>query len=642
MRRSLRSAGPFQPETACDVYQLCAFLLLSAPLQAQPKALGPFGGSAAVVAVDAQRSGTVIAATNNALLFRSNDGGDHWTRIAFPAELRARLHAFVVVPKTGDYLVALSDEASTFSGLFRSTDGGQSWNRVSGLGQMDIWSVAVWPLDGRIIAAGTAEGVFLTRDGGERWTRISPQSNRALQPVVSLAFDIVDSRILYAGTPHLPWKTIDGGQHWVSAGKGMMDDSDVFSLQVDETRPFRVFATACSGIYHSTDQGASWTKILDTGDASSRTYQITQDAASPNILFAGTANGLLKSADRGKTWRRLSNHATRWIGFDRSRPGRIFVATDQFGLFRSDDYGESLSQINDGFCNRRILSFATSGDNMYVHSVAGSGGSDLFRRSGGSAGWENVALPSRLLSPQVVDIESPSSEELYAITSTHLLVSPDEGRTWTAASSPTKTSRLTALLVRAPEGRIFVGTEEEGIYFSDDAGDTWLQARLPRTSVAIRSLVALGPQSVAAITSEGLWLSPDGVEYRAVSLPGSDAAINGIVAINGGLLAATSHGLVRSDDHGTTWIRVPGTLDGNTISAICKHPSRPGVLFASQYGSIYRSTDDGKSWTRITASNELPSVRELVVPRADPGTLLVISQNQGVYAVVDDRYNSSR
>lgn len=622
-------------------YKLCAFLLLSVALRAHPKALGPFGGSAAVVVVDAQRSGTVIAATNNALLFRSTDGGDHWARIAFPAELRARLHAFVEVPKTGDYLVALSDEAGTFSGLFRSTDGGLSWNRVSGLGHMDIWSVAVWPLDGRIIAAGTADGVFLTRDGGEHWTRISPQSNRELQPVVSLTFDIVDSRVLYAGTPHLPWKTIDGGQHWGAAGKGMMDDSDVFSLQVDETRPFSVYATACSGIYRSNDRGAGWTKILDTGDASSRTYQITQDATSPNILLAGTANGLLKSTDRGKTWRRLSNHATRWVAFDRSRPGRVFVATDQFGLFRSDDYGESLRPVNDGFCNRRILSFVTSGANMYIHSVAGSGGSDLFRRSGSTAGWENIALPPQLLSPQVVDIASPFSEELYAITSTRLLISPDGGRTWKTATPPTKTSRLTTLLVRVPDRRIFVGTEGEGIYFSDDAGDTWLQAQLPRTSIAIRSLIALGTQSVAAITSDGLWLSPDGVAYRAVSLSGT-TAINGILAISGSLLAATSHGLVRSDDHGTTWIRVPGALDGSTISAICKHPSRPGVLFAAQYGSIYRSPDDGKSWTRVTAPNELPSVRELVVPQADPGTLLVISQNQGVYAVVDDRYNGSR
>jgi len=241
-----------------------------------------------------------------------------------------------------------------------------------------------------------------------------------------------------------------------------------------------------------------------------------------------------------------------------------------------------------------------------------------------------------------VDIDSPLSEQLYAITSTRLLVSPDEGRTWSAVSAPTKTSRLTALLVRSPDGRIFVGTEDEGIYFSDDAGDSWVQGRLPRTKVAIRSLVQIGPQSVAAITSAGLWMSADGAGYRAASLPGSETAINGIVAIDGGLLAATSHGLVRSFDHGATWIRVAGTLDGNTISAICKHPSRPGVLFASQYGSIYRSADDGNSWTRITAPNELPSVRQLVVPRADPGTLLVISQNQGVYAVESDRSDGSR
>jgi len=40
----------------------------------------------------------------------------------------------------------------------------------------------------------------------------------------------------------------------------MIDDSDVMSIIVDPANPENVHATACSGIYHSTNGGAQWVK----------------------------------------------------------------------------------------------------------------------------------------------------------------------------------------------------------------------------------------------------------------------------------------------------------------------------------------------------------------------------------------------
>jgi photosystem II stability/assembly factor-like uncharacterized protein len=225
-----------------------------------PVPIGPFGGSAAFVQVDPQQPETVLAATDNALLFRSTNGGESWTGLSFPASLRATLHALVVSPNTGVYLVGLSHDSRAYSGVFRSSDQGRTWSRMTALGSRDVWSVAVFQIDSRVIAAGTAEGVFLTRDGGEHWSRISPESNHVLRPVVSLAFDPLDWRMIYAGTPHLPWRTVNGGASWKPASSGMQDDSDVFSIQVAE--PLRhVFASACSGIYRSLDRGDRRTKL---------------------------------------------------------------------------------------------------------------------------------------------------------------------------------------------------------------------------------------------------------------------------------------------------------------------------------------------------------------------------------------------
>src|SRR6266850_5361715 len=86
-------------------------LLLCFPLWAGWVALGPFGGSASVVVADPHYSKTFVAGTRNALLFRSSDGGESWTPLAFPAQLQATLDALAIDPQTpGIYLAGVSGE----------------------------------------------------------------------------------------------------------------------------------------------------------------------------------------------------------------------------------------------------------------------------------------------------------------------------------------------------------------------------------------------------------------------------------------------------------------------------------------------------------------------------------------------------
>ena len=49
--------------------------------------LGPFGGSAAIVQIDPHHPGALLAATSNAQLFRSEDSGDSWKALPFPATI---------------------------------------------------------------------------------------------------------------------------------------------------------------------------------------------------------------------------------------------------------------------------------------------------------------------------------------------------------------------------------------------------------------------------------------------------------------------------------------------------------------------------------------------------------------------------
>ena len=110
------------------------------------------------------------------------------------------------------------------------------------------------------MAAGTAEGVFLSRDRGESWARISPESNRDLRPVVSLAFHPGAPYPVRGNNPF----TVENHRRratWESIDSGMIDDSDVFSLRVDANKPALMFASACSGVYRSETSGSLWTRL---------------------------------------------------------------------------------------------------------------------------------------------------------------------------------------------------------------------------------------------------------------------------------------------------------------------------------------------------------------------------------------------
>jgi photosystem II stability/assembly factor-like uncharacterized protein len=487
--------------------QILAFIVATYAMGGGWESLGPFGGSAATVQVDPHHAGTLLAATSNAQLFRSEDSGDSWKALPFPAQLRATLHALAVDQQNpGVYFAGLSGDASQFSGIMRSSDGGLTWTRIAEPGLRAVWSLAIWPQDSRVIAAGGENGLWLTRDGGATWERVTPWDNLKLDPVVSLTFDSRDSKILYAGTPHLAWKTTDGGATWQMIHERMLDDSDVFSILVDNQRTSRIFAATCGGICRSLDGGTGWSKLIQA------------NPLQPSVLLAGTSLGLVKSVDGGNTWRKLSSQSTHWIAFDPVRPNRIYVATDDAGLFRSDDAGESLKAINQGFSNRPFATLAAAENALSVTTGVGS----IFRRSDSQPQWEKLS---------------------------HVAPQPMQPATRPSAD---------------------------------------------------------------------------------------DLRIHGTVTMeDGDLLAATSRGLGRSNNAGSTWQLVPGALEGTTVGALCRHPARPGVLFASTFTGIFGSRDHGRTWRLLASGVDRPDdfIALLMLP-GNPDRLFALSRNRGVFVMV--------
>lgn len=393
------------------------------------QAIGPYGGSARAIVLDAAQPDTLFAlGMRESNVFRSRDGARSWQYLTgFPRLEQARLDAGLIVhsPKPV-WLVGAAP-----GGVLRSADEGESWAIVPGTERLSVYALGAWPGDERIVAAGTNQGVWLSHDGGQSWRRASPAAIRDLDAIVSVAFHPKLAGTIYAGTPHLPWKSSDGGASWKQIPVGMFDDSDIFSIAVDGKEPGRVFASACSGIYRSLNAGLAWKRVQGIPGTNRRTYVVKQSPHQAEVLFAGTSAGMWKSVDGGSAWKKQNEMVATSIAFHPQQSGVLYVSTERNGLLRSEDLGESFVPMNEGFVSRRMEAVLAGGSRSGLVALAnyeGNGGA-LFRSAKPGAGWQQQSLPYNFSLLQAVG-EALAGRSMNG----EWLTSSDGGKQWQAAS----------------------------------------------------------------------------------------------------------------------------------------------------------------------------------------------------------------
>jgi photosystem II stability/assembly factor-like uncharacterized protein len=238
---------------------LSTALVASGPWQA----LGPDGGDARSLAYDALNPDHILLGTSTGQMFSSIDGGRTWSRLGRLGGDEYVLDHIAIDPKDSNriYVSAWSSSGQQIGEVFRSTDGGANWQTLSAMHGKSIRAMAMFKGDSSVLVAGALDGVYRSKDGGDTWERLSPANSDDIKNIESIAVDPKDPDTVYAGTWHLAWKTSDGGANWQHINKGMIDDSDVFSVIVDHENPSVVFASACSGIYKSETAGNLFSKI---------------------------------------------------------------------------------------------------------------------------------------------------------------------------------------------------------------------------------------------------------------------------------------------------------------------------------------------------------------------------------------------
>ena len=192
--------------------------------------------------------------------------------------------------------------------------------------------------------------------------------NQRAYPYDRINFDQVKEAVVQAQTMRLEaMKEYAAlGVNWVEEGPSNIG-ARVTDLVMHPTDPDIIYAAiASSGIFRSTDGGASWDPIAD--DLPTLTMgAVAVDPTNPDVIYAGTGEanaisfswfgmGLYKSTDAGATWEYKGLEDTRYIArivIDPLNTDRVWVAVTgalfgtnpERGVYRSLDGGDTWDRI---------------------------------------------------------------------------------------------------------------------------------------------------------------------------------------------------------------------------------------------------------------------------------------------------------
>jgi photosystem II stability/assembly factor-like uncharacterized protein len=366
-----------------------------------------------------------------------------------------------------------------------------------------------------------------------------------------------------------------------------------------------------SGVYRSTDNGATW---LASSTGLTDLYVTSLDGDGANLVLAGTAGGLYRSTDSGRTWRRQLHARINAIHLTPGNPSVCFAGTQSAGVLRSLDGGVTWSSPGiSGLASLEINTIDVAGgrvwagtNGMGVH-VSTDNGATWQRRVSGLEAYADAPWVSRIR----VDAQSPDTVYIgtlgdlapaaLSVTGGDVYVTTNAGASWRKQSAPEPFYGVAGLAFLS--GRLFVGTNSIGLYASSGPPSSGQFSKLIR-AVQVRDVVtdASGQNVWVGLRGGGVFRSSDGGATFVPSSHGLRALVVHDMAVSGQtILVAAAGGIQRSTDGGASfaWSNSGlGTGESLAVDMLAVNVSGGRAYASSLHDGFYVSSNAGGSWTR--------------------------------------------
>ncbi|MCP4222431.1 MAG: glycosyl hydrolase, partial [Actinomycetia bacterium] len=563
-----------------------------------------------------------------------------------------------------------------------------------------------------------AGGIWKTDDAGTTWRNISDGQLKT-SAVGALTVSESDPNVIYAGMGESTiridvshgdgvYRSGDGGQTWTHCG--LTDTRFIGEIRIHPKDPDHVYVAALGhafgpneerGLFRSTDGGTTWDKVLYVSDKAGA-VDVTFDPRNPDVVYAtmweahrnfwelssgGSECGIWKSTDGGDTWTDISRNTglpqtalLGKIGVAASpvKAGRVWAlieASDDPGLYRSDDFGETWELLTDNQDLRyrpwyymHIFADPQDADTVYVNNL------EMWRSDDGGKTFTGIPTPHG--DNHDLWIDPNDNRRMIQGNDGGANVSFNRAESWS-----TIYNQLTAQFYvvttdnREPYYHVY-GTQQDNSSVAvpsatNDDAIVWADCYAAGTGES--GFMAVHPEDDDIVYVGAVGSSPGGggALQRYDRRSGQIQLVNVWPELHGGIgpgeltyrfpwtfpilfsphdsniIYTAGNVVFRTTDEGHSWEPISGDLTRNdpsklgvsggpiskdtsgaehycTVSTLRESPHEPGVLWAgSDDGLVHLSRDNGATWTDVTPP-ELPEwsfIRTVEPSPHDPASL---------------------
>jgi photosystem II stability/assembly factor-like uncharacterized protein len=502
-------------------------------------------------------------------IWRSFDGGSHWTRLTTGLPARAGRIGLCVWRKrpTTVYAVLESDEGgrldefeevSRTGGVFRSDDAGASWKRISPFTPRSFYfsQIRVQPDDStRVYLLGT--DLFYSDDGG---VTFEGGGARNLHPDChAMWIDPANGKRVLMGTDGGVFQSFDRIGSWQFVNN--LPIGEFYNLAVDEREPFyRIYGGLQdnqswggsirsgfeAGAFGEADGGGlandSW-YVLGGGDG----FHVAVDPQCPDTVYFESQGGQMVRMD-------LKSGAQRYC-----RP--------------SNNEGEPVFRYN---WNTPFLV------SPHDPSVLWMGSQYVLKLSSHGERWERVSPDLTTHDAEKMATGGSGAEQYCTIVA------------------------LTESSVKA--GVLWAGTDDGRVWVTPDGGGTWSEV------------------------TNGMAGLPRGLYVSRIEASHHDAR-TAYVSIDGHRSDLVAPYLFVTHDLGHTWAPIMGDLPKDvTVNVIREDLENPSLLFAGTEFGLYASFDAGRKWLRWKEGLPMVAVDDILIHPRDRD-LIVATHGRSLYAL---------
>ena len=558
-------------------------------------------------------------------IYKTTDGGRTWKQVLKVDEWTGA-NDLVVSPTNSRVMFASTYQrvrnaccmngGGPGSGIWRSNDGGDTWTRVSGNGlpegPLGRIALDVFKRSGNFVYA-LIEGPSQGRGGGggggaPAGGRAGGAAPAATSPTTGL------------------WRSDDGGSTWRFVNPGNPRPMYFSQVRIDPNSPDRVYLGGV-GLWMTVDGGKTFEQdaAFATHDD---VHAIWINPANSEHILIGNDGGLAVSYDMSKTWQFVPNLPVGLfyhVGYDMEIPFNVCggmqdnynwcgpsASRHNRGIFNYDWFN---IQGGDGF-----VAIPDVKDSRIVYTE--SQGGNMIRR-------DKITGESKSIRPTPLNVTNYTAGDQYRffwdspmihstetgallVAANRLFKSTDRGDSWMAIS-PDLTARVNRDTI------VTMGVKGSDIRIATNDGistygtlvtitESPMQAGVYYTGADDGTLSASrnGGQTWTNITAN----LPGGPKGGFISDVVASKYATGTVyvTIDNHLLNDYAPYIWVSTDYGATFKSIVGNLRGENVRTITEDLRNPNVLYIGTETGIFVSLDKGGSWQRLKGRN-FPTVR---------------------------------